>query len=221
MSEWLNEIYNYVPVQHPQLLPDILPPGVSDTLVNHLHLEAGLIPPTIEDTDAELAAAGFPGARAFLEARWDWLVREHGGGRIEWAGAKPELLQNTDGVVLFPLQDSTLSIRVFPGDLHPRHGAFFFDVYDIQRRLAVNSPPSFRFSVVRPKVPLLSVEEISGIRREDIRPGEERFAVEEGTPCRLKREGKADFLFRIPEHPKPPVPDIGFTQSIPFNPSHH
>ncbi|KAJ7283241.1 hypothetical protein C8J57DRAFT_1120676, partial [Mycena rebaudengoi] len=80
---------------------------------------------------------------------------------------------------------------------------FFFDVYDTQTRKPVNCPPSFRFSTVRPIMRLVSVEEAAGISPNNIRPGEERFAVEEGTACRLQREGAADFLFRIPRRPKP------------------
>ncbi|KAJ7923042.1 hypothetical protein B0H13DRAFT_1865354 [Mycena leptocephala] len=209
--------YNYVPVPHPQLLPDVLPPGVADTLVNRLYLEAGAVPPTIHATEAMLAAAGFaPGTRAALEARMDWLIREHGGGRVEWAGVKPETLRNADGVFLFPLPDCALSIRVFPGDFHPRNRILYFDLYNTDMRTPINTPPSFRFSSVRPAGRLMSVEESDGIRHEDICPGEERFAVEEGTPCRLQRTGKPDFLFRIPSRPQPQVIDVGYTQPIPF-----
>ncbi|KAJ7693583.1 hypothetical protein B0H17DRAFT_1059079, partial [Mycena rosella] len=83
-------------------------------------------------------------------------------------------------------------------------------------RMAVNAPPSFRFSTARPAMRLMSMEEASGIRPEDILPGEERFAVEDGTLCRLRREGAADFFFRMPYHPPPTFLDIGVTQPIPF-----
>ncbi|KAJ7201582.1 hypothetical protein GGX14DRAFT_371075, partial [Mycena pura] len=121
-------------------------------------------------------------------------------------------------VVIFPLPDGPLSIRVFPGDVHPRNRLYFFDVYDKDKRTAVNSPRSFRFSTVRPKRRLFSTEEAHGIRQEDIPPGEERFLVQEGTACRLQRTGKEDFLFRIPCRPQPVIqaPDVGFAQPIPF-----
>ncbi|KAJ6466728.1 hypothetical protein C8R47DRAFT_1153502 [Mycena vitilis] len=213
------EYPGYTPVRHPQLLPNILPPGVSDTLVNRLHLEAGILPTTIEATETLLAVAGFPpGTRQVLEGMLDGLVKEHGEGRIPWAGAKPELLQNTDRVILFPIPGTDLGIRVFPGDLHPRDGMFFFDLYDRTRRVAVNSPPSFSYQVLRPvkNEDLLSMEEDAGIAREAIKPGEERFGVPEGIRCCLKRDGEQDFFFLIPEHPKVRLDDQRFATAIPF-----
>ncbi|KAJ7682392.1 hypothetical protein DFH06DRAFT_1314608 [Mycena polygramma] len=140
-SPFAMEYPGYTPVRHPQLLPNILPPGVSDTLVNRLHLEAGILPTTIEATETFLAVAGFPpGTRQVLEGMLDGLVKEHGESRIPWAGAKPELLQNTDRVILFPIPGTDLGIRVFPGDLHPRDGMFFFDLYDRTRRVRGQLP---------------------------------------------------------------------------------
>ncbi|KAJ6541886.1 hypothetical protein B0H19DRAFT_1175068 [Mycena capillaripes] len=209
--------YTYTPPAHPQRLPDVLPAGVADTLLNRLYLEAGAIPPTTESTEALLTAAGFPpGTRALLDRQFDALIREHGGGRIEWVGAKPETLQNWDGVLYFRIPNSHLAIRLFPGDLHPRNRVCFFDVFDTHTRSPVNSPPSFRFTTVQPEIRLQSVEEVAGISREDIRPGEERFSVVEGTACRLRRGGALEFLFRIPVRSYPGMTDIGYTQPIPF-----
>jgi hypothetical protein len=68
-------------------------------------------------------------------------------------------------------------------------------------RMSINTPPSFRFSMIlqsaRPTPRLMSVEEVAGILPEDILPGEERFAVLEGLKCWLRREGAADFFFQI------------------------
>ncbi|KAJ7222582.1 hypothetical protein GGX14DRAFT_664297 [Mycena pura] len=207
----------YRPVPHPQLLPDVLPPGTSDTLVNRLHLEAGIVPASIAETEALLSHFP-PGTRQYLEQELDALVVNHGGSRLAWVGAKPELLNNYDGVVLFPIPATDLAIRVFPGDLHPRYAQFFFDLYDRKLKHAVNSPPNFRYEILRPvqNYDLVSIEEAMGITRADIRPGEERFSVPEGTRCCLKRQGVTDFYWEMPKHPKVQLPDPRFTTSIPF-----
>ncbi|KAJ7627776.1 hypothetical protein DFH06DRAFT_1006824 [Mycena polygramma] len=125
------------------------------------------------------------------------------------------MLQNYEGVI-FHIPDTTLGVRVFPGDMHPRDGMFFFDLYDVQKRCPVNTPATYKFRMIRLDEALHSAEVAAGVRREDIKPGEERFGAPEGTPCRLKRKGAADFLFRLPVHPKVPVPDLSFAVATPF-----
>ena len=93
-----SNILNFCPttsrLEYPSLItpPPLLSglqPGVADTLLNRLYLEAGATPPTIDATEALLTAAGFPpGTRAALDARMDWVIREYGGGRVAWAGVR-------------------------------------------------------------------------------------------------------------------------------------
>ncbi|KAJ7627773.1 hypothetical protein DFH06DRAFT_1338948 [Mycena polygramma] len=202
---------NYTPIPHPQRFPDVLPDGVADTLFNRLFIQAGGVPETSAATEALLTAAKFPlGTRTLLEQQLDDLIMQHGG--VDWpesgcvilGTAKPEMLQNDEGVVIFHIPDTTVGVRVFPGDMHPRDGMFFFDLYDVDKRRPVNTPAAYTFWMIWPRSDkaLHSMEEYAGIRREDIKPGEERYSIPEGDACRLKRKGAADFLFRIPVHPK-------------------
>ncbi|KAJ7223030.1 hypothetical protein GGX14DRAFT_656911, partial [Mycena pura] len=95
---------------------------------------------------------------------------------------------------------------------------FFFDLYDRKLQCPVNSPPNFRYHILRPiqNQTLLSMEETGGIKHADIKPGEERFGVPEGTRCCLQREGAPDFLWEMPEHSKVRLADPRFATSIPF-----
>ncbi|KAJ7699367.1 hypothetical protein B0H17DRAFT_307898 [Mycena rosella] len=155
--------------------------------------------------------------RLQIEARMDDNLQRDG-NRIPRGGAKPEDLKSAEGVVLFPIPGSSLSIRAFPGDFHSREGAYFFDVYDMKRRKPVKSRREFRFTLAYSEEPLISVEAAFGISWEDIGEEHEKFALQDGSACCLHRPDAPPFLFQLPSLPKPaPIgPEFGFQQPVAF-----
>ncbi|KAJ6610703.1 hypothetical protein B0H10DRAFT_2224754 [Mycena sp. CBHHK59/15] len=141
--------YVCLPAPHPQRpmqqqQRDPMDPRTQRNLLR----EAGVDPPTVEETDAALRAFGvkyydLPEMRLLVARSVDELIAADG-GRLDWAGAKPEDLGTADGVVLFAIPGCHLSVRVFPGDLHPRNRLLYFDFFDAAQERPVNSPRGFR-----------------------------------------------------------------------------
>ncbi|KAJ6610692.1 hypothetical protein B0H10DRAFT_1919328 [Mycena sp. CBHHK59/15] len=231
--------YMYAPAPHPQRRkqqgpgprsPDVMdarpPPVVAPTLFNRLLEEAGV---DQEDNDA-LRAQGykeedFPKMREIMARHMDSIIVADG-GRIAWAGAKAEDLGNADEVVLFQIPNCPLSVRVFPGDLHPRDRMFYFDFFDLSKNKPVNSPPDFKIFHCHPLglsselfsgEHIISIEAAFHIAREEIKDGEERCGVHEGTCCRLERRNEKPFYFQIPVRPQPePARPSGFATPVPY-----
>lgn len=84
----------------------------------------------------------------------------------------------------------------------------------------VNSPADFTLWTTIPNYPslptkmmqIISLEEKRGVRRSEIRSGEERFILVEGQHCLLKRPGFKDVSFIVPLRSQivPPFPDADF-----------
>ncbi|KAJ7105570.1 hypothetical protein C8R44DRAFT_715324 [Mycena epipterygia] len=217
----------YHPKAHPRsrrVLPEGYPPGVHPSRLNELFIESGMAPITISDLDLVLRAIGqdeadIPALNAHLHSMMDITIRANG-DRMPWIGAKPEDLEDTDDLSLFHIPDSSIAIRIFPGDTDPRHGMCYLDFYDTVANEPVNSPEGFQIHPVGPPImlmlgsegPLMSVEEACGISRTDIKPGQERFGIQEGALCRLDRPGLAPFHFEIPTRPGA----VQFAQAVPF-----
>ncbi|KAJ7456909.1 hypothetical protein FB451DRAFT_598112 [Mycena latifolia] len=140
--------------------------------------------------------------RLEMEERMDDALRRDG-SHISWIGAKPEMLQNTDGVVLYPIPNSSLSIRAFPGDFHPRERCYCFDIYDTKKGKPVKSRPNFKFTSYADGKRVTSVEAAWGIAWKDIKEEEERFIASDAFACRLERPGAPPFLFQLPALPQP------------------
>ena len=94
-------------------------------------------------------------------------------------------------------------------------GLFLLDFVDARTKKAVNSPTGYKiyaFSRVGRMFgipgPLMSWEVATNISREDIKDGEERFSISEGSPCMLRRPGKDDFFFAVPDRPRDPLPGV-------------
>lgn len=86
-----------------------------------------------------------------------------------------------------------------------KYGLFCFDLYDSSECTAVNLPHGYKIC----NAPLVGMTndmgaevrswEVGwGMRAEDIRPGQERFAVPEGSHLALLRHGEPFFFFEIP-----------------------
>ncbi|KAJ6578863.1 hypothetical protein DFH09DRAFT_1361214 [Mycena vulgaris] len=197
---------------------------VSDTTFNRLLREVGVPPMPIEAMDALNRMLGvpeedIPKVRRQMEERTEEIMRRSG-NHISWGGAKPEDLRSTEGVVLFPIPDSPLAIRAFPGDFHPRERIYCFDIYNVELGKAVKSRPGFKFMPAYCDTPvILSAEAAFGIKWKDIKEEEERFIVTDGFACRLTRPGAPPFLFQLPTLPQPaPLPaSRGFAQPVPFH----
>lgn len=97
-------------------------------------------------------------------------------------------------------------------------GQYCFDFFHIRDGIAVNAPHNYK--IVQIPVPgamtfggQLQPWEISfGINREDIRPGEEKYSVPEGSRLALLRDGEEPFYFRIPTRALE-VPGIVFAEA--------
>ena len=72
--------------------------------------------------------------------------------------------------------------------------------------VATNAPPEFKlYRLPDPAAPtffgvglITSMERSFGVKPEEMRPGEEKFIVQEGAPCMLVRPGKRNVRFKIP-----------------------
>jgi len=93
---------------------------------------------------------------------------------------------------LGPIPDPLYCFRLWPGPASLKH--YYLDfVHANNPAKAVNSPLEFSLWMPMPSIkslpshliPLPSLEERMGVRREDIRDGEERFVLVEGQDCFL------------------------------------
>ena len=109
-----------------------------------------------------------------------------------------------------PIPDSLYCFRLWPGPASLKH--YYLDfVHANNPAKAVNSPLEFSLWMPMPSIkslpshliPLPSLEERMGVRREDIRDGEERFVLVEGQDCFLRRPGLEDVAFTVPIRPVP------------------
>ncbi|VDB84536.1 unnamed protein product [Peniophora sp. CBMAI 1063] len=119
-----------------------------------------------------------------------------------------ELGEPEEDVRLQSIPDSQYSIRLHGTGLSS-HKAFTLDIIYTSTGQAVNSVTAGieLWGSVNPDNPhalvfkekLRPLELIFGIKDRDINPGQENFMVTEGSACVLKRSGKRDVYFTIPE----------------------
>lgn len=115
-------------------------------------------------------------------------------------------------------------MRLWDGGLKD-DGLYLLDFYDMRKRKAINSPADWEIHVL-PRIarapsftgPLVSWEEATNIRREEILDGEERFSVLEGSPCVLQRNvgdgGDFKFYFSVPDRTRDAFPGAQLTPPI-------
>ena len=100
-------------------------------------------------------------------------------------------------------------------------GLFLLDFVDTRTKIAVNSPAGYEIDAL-PRVgrmlsipgPIISCEAVRYTPRERILDGEERFSVPEGSPCVLRRPGKDDFFFAVPDRPRDLLPGMQFATPV-------
>ncbi|KAH7907047.1 hypothetical protein BJ138DRAFT_1161052 [Hygrophoropsis aurantiaca] len=101
---------------------------------------------------------------------------------------------------------------------------FMLDYYDLTKQAPVNSPPGYELHLNAvaipgmysgmPPGPLHSWEWAFRVRPADIRPGEERFSVLEGSCWRLEVHGREVMRFLIPMRPM----SAEYMRPAPFQP---
>ncbi|TFY73990.1 hypothetical protein EWM64_g10023 [Hericium alpestre] len=131
-------------------------------------------------------------------------------------GVKPDV-DEIDDVHYAPVLDSHLDIRIWgnsPG-LDRMH-LYCLDFVDRASRQPVNAPSDFELcavpSLVTPWLSMdagriTSMEHNFGKHSKDIRPGQEKFGVMEGSSFKLKRVGHPEVLYNVPLRPNSPPPD--------------
>ena len=113
-----------------------------------------------------------------------------------------------DQLYIINIPDDNLALRFFDGGME-RKRIFCFDFVDAQTREATNSPSDYEIHalpnphhMLNIPGPIISWEAAMNIPRNQIKKGEERFSVPEGTHCVLLRPGKPRFDFEAPERPR-------------------
>lgn len=114
-------------------------------------------------------------------------------------------------VQIRPIPKSEYSIRLFPGNYRSREWGLDFVRSDTGK--PVNSPFKFELFVIpNPKRAWLepgvggilqSFERRFRIAQENIRPGEEKWILQDGQTCLLRRPGMKDVAFTVPIRPLP------------------
>ena len=111
----------------------------------------------------------------------------------------------SDDALIRSIPGSCYCFRLWPGPVSRKH--YYLDFVDSSNaQNPINSPIEFSLWTTTPTIPalstnlmrVLSLEEKMGVRREDIRPGEERYILIEGQECVLRRSGKRDVSFTVP-----------------------
>ena len=113
----------------------------------------------------------------------------------------------------FQIPDSILAIRIWPGGMQ-RFGGYCLDFFDVVERIPVNTPDGYVISYyphVTPKSTLVTWERAAGVYR--VRPGMEKYSIEEGALLMLTRPGKEPYCFQIPRRPTQAVPGFAQPQS--------
>ncbi|ETW75065.1 hypothetical protein HETIRDRAFT_108286 [Heterobasidion irregulare TC 32-1] len=177
---------------------------VTDEQLDKMFLSLGCKP-------SELAAR-----RADYDKRMDSML-DLTGGKIPFIGAKPVAGER---IHIFTITNDHLAIRLWDGGLQD-DGQFLLDLVDSRTKKPVNSPAGYKIYVL-PRVgrmlgipgPLMSWEVATNIPRKDIKDGEERFSVLEGSPCMLRRPGKDDFFFAVPDRARDPLPGMQLATPI-------
>ena len=111
-------------------------------------------------------------------------------------------------VKYYDIPDSKYVIRLWDGSLQ-QYRLYCFDLYDLSERTAVNLPHDYKiyktppgtFTIDDMCAEVTSWEVNWGVSAEEIRPGQERFAVTEGSYLALLRPGKPLFFFMLPTRP--------------------
>lgn len=110
-------------------------------------------------------------------------------------------------VKYYDIPDSKYVIRLWDGCMQ-QYGLYCFDLYDLSERTAVNLPHDYKICNAPPAMigdmgtEVMSWEAAWGISAKEIRPGQERFAVPEGSHLALVRPGKPLFFFALPIRPR-------------------
>jgi len=119
---------------------------------------------------------------------------------------KPQSDSN-EQVLYLQIPDSKLAIRIWPGGLQYL-GAYCLDLFDITKKIPVDTPNDFEFwNVPRPggasSVMKLCSWQVAfaSVPGWCILPGDEKYSVSEGSRIVLVRPGKVPFYFEIPSMP--------------------
>ncbi|KAI1782192.1 hypothetical protein LXA43DRAFT_906514 [Ganoderma leucocontextum] len=146
-------------------------------------------------TDPETIARG---TQRFIE-RASALLNMRG----SITGVKPK--PGTRNVFRRPIPNSPYSIRLFPGSVAQRE--YCLDFVHTKTGEPVNSPPGFEiWAAVENAIPWLgggttrirSLEHRLGFSAASILPGAEKFVLQDGQTCLLKRPGHKDLQFKVP-----------------------
>jgi len=130
-------------------------------------------------------------------------------------GLKPELGIPLEYVRSRPIPNSDYSLRLFSSS-RPEAGEFGLDFVHTSTGEPVNSPFEFELWAVSvanaswvpmPRHRLRSLEEKSGRKTKDLKPGTEKFIVKGGMACVLKRPGFRDVYFKVPVLPRN-IPEV-------------
>ncbi|RPD65316.1 hypothetical protein L226DRAFT_531096 [Lentinus tigrinus ALCF2SS1-7] len=120
----------------------------------------------------------------------------------EVTGRKPNPGMEGPPIFVCAIPNSEYSMRLFPGAFKTREYCLDFVKSDTGE--PENSPFEFELwallgpSLYPYSMRLLSLEQSSGIRPEDIVPGAETFVLRDGMVCLLKRPGHRTVRFKVP-----------------------
>ncbi|KAI0639051.1 hypothetical protein C8Q77DRAFT_27903 [Trametes polyzona] len=114
-------------------------------------------------------------------------------------------------VKYLPLDGMEHSLRFWPGDIDDAEYCMDFVVTATGE--PINVPPGYElWAMPDPRTPwltvasqqILSAEEVMGIPRNKIKPGEEKFILRDGMTCALRRTDSTfqDIVFRVPMRPE-------------------
>lgn len=120
----------------------------------------------------------------------------------------------------YDIPNSPLAIRIWSGGLE-RYGQYFLDLFDVRSGISVNTPDDY--TIVNVPIPgaftfggqLVSCETAYGVKRDELRPGAEKYSVPEGSRLAVIRRGQEPFYFQIPTRsiegiafagPRPAIP---------------
>ncbi|KAI8972204.1 hypothetical protein BD414DRAFT_540383 [Trametes punicea] len=131
---------------------------------------------------------------------------------VEPTGCKPLPGEVNPFVHIRPIPDTKYSIRLFPGSF--TDAEYCLDFVDSTTGEPVNSPFDFELFAgpgetstpwlsLPMAMKLKSIENIHGIKTQDILPGEEKFILRDGQMCVLTRPGKPKIRFTVPVRQKP------------------
>ncbi|KAH9833884.1 uncharacterized protein C8Q71DRAFT_860149 [Rhodofomes roseus] len=145
-----------------------------------------------EEIDAELRSLGYEGTgEQFAERRKQYDDRcnamiARAGGALPICGAKPK---RGDAIRIVDLPGSDIVIRLFDGGLQDAR-QYLLDFIDRHTRAPVNAPEDYviyRLAAEEADTyPLKSWETATGISRDHVPPGEERFSVIEALTYRVE-----------------------------------